>query len=105
HEGAGEARGSPRARLPASGRFPRAVPLRAPEGIRDEEFSRLFARGAGLKRLSPGLKRSESPVSARKLPAFVTLKPDYATRIRRYLPVFTGLSRLISSATMSLICS
>ena len=46
-ESAGEARGRPRARLSASGRFPRAVPLRAREGLRDQEFSRVFAGWAG----------------------------------------------------------
>ena len=41
--GAGEARGRARAGLSAAGRFPRAVSFRAREGLRDEEFSRLFA--------------------------------------------------------------
>ena len=40
-EAAGEARGRARAGLSAAGRFPRAVPFRAREGIRDEELSGL----------------------------------------------------------------
>src|SRR5262249_29971647 len=74
-QGAARARSQPHRRLPAAGRLRGHVPLRARERLSVADVSRL-SEGAELA-------SSSNPP--------------------RYL--FTGLSRLINSATRSLICS
>ena len=101
-EGAGQARGRARARLSAAGRFPRAVPLRAREGLRDRRvFASMCGRHEGDCSASCPRKRASEHFGQNLGPRFRAADE----RQRSYFPVFTGLSRLISSATMSLICS